>query len=114
VAVVFYAFYAVVVFLSFGLVGATVGYVACLLVHIGERLLLAATVPLAFAWWVWAGWLEPTSKDISHAGWLVYVSISSAGFVGGSRTGRRAAARSRAAVARARRGVDPPDPEVSP
>jgi hypothetical protein len=82
VAFFFDVAYAVVIFLALAAVGAVPGCVLGLIVGRPDRRLLLPAVPLAFAGWIWFGWIG-SPYGISRFGLVLFAAVGAMGFVRG-------------------------------
>jgi hypothetical protein len=101
VAVSFYLAYAIVVFVTFALVGTVPGFVLGLIFPPFGRLLLLPAGVVAVFGWIWIGWIGQP-YGITRIGLVLYAAVAAAGLVRGWCLGIAIAARIPAPHARVR------------
>jgi hypothetical protein len=80
--------YALAIFAALAVAGAVPGFLLGLALPDRERLLVTPAFALAFAGWIWAGWIE-SPHGISRIGLVVFAAVGAAGFVKGWLVGLR-------------------------
>jgi hypothetical protein len=74
--------YALVIFLAFAAAGSLPGCALGLIAARSDRRLLLPAVALAFAGWIWFGWIGGR-YGISRLGLVLFAAVGAAGFVRG-------------------------------